>query len=336
MIETLPLRDLERLLAEPIHTLEPIRQGGNNRLYRLTTPTRTLALKHHTRQADDPRDRQGTEITALTFLNAHRVAAVPRLIAHDRASGLTLLEWIDGEPIGTATPREVDQALELIAALKALNPAPDADPLPPASAACLTPRHWIQQLQHRAQRAQKNAADHPPLKAWLQHRFLPIQHWWLDHTLAILKADARVLDAPLPRANRLLSPSDFGFHNALRQRDGGLRFLDFEYFGWDDPVKLTCDFQWHPGMNLAKEGRERFVQGMMTLFDAEDTTFSQRHRLYHPLIGLCWCLILLNECDRDGWARRAFASEYASWQQACAQQRIKAEALLVTLEPPHA
>ena len=44
---------------------------------------------------------------------------------------------------------------------------------------------------------------------------------------------------------QVFSPSDFGFHNALLKDNGKLCFLDFEYFGRDDPVKLMADFIWH-------------------------------------------------------------------------------------------
>ena len=28
-------------------------------------------------------------------------------------------------------------------------------------------------------------------------------------------------------------------------------YIDFGYFGWDDPVKLTSDFIWHAGMVIS-------------------------------------------------------------------------------------
>ena len=38
-----------------------------------------------------------------------------------------------------------------------------------------------------------------------------------------------------------ISPSDFGFHNALRTNTGPV-FFDFEFSGWDDPAKTIIDF----------------------------------------------------------------------------------------------
>ena len=42
-----------------------------------------------------------------------------------------------------------------------------------------------------------------------------------------------------------MSPSDFGFHNVIK-KDDFLYFIDFEYAGLDDPVKLICDFYCQP------------------------------------------------------------------------------------------
>src|SRR5690606_1492036 len=68
---------------------------------------------------------------------------------------------------------------------------------------------------------------------------------------------------------RLLSPSDFGFHNMLRRDDGSLAFIDFEYFGWDDPAKLAADFLLHAGHKLTPALAARFEAGMRALFSAD-------------------------------------------------------------------
>ncbi|MBF0189997.1 MAG: aminoglycoside phosphotransferase family protein [Magnetococcales bacterium] len=340
MTPGLPRVAVEQLLKEPLLTWEPIRRGGNNRLYRITTPTRTLALKHHTRQPEDPRDRQKTERVALTFFADHPPLPIPRLVAWEEASGLTALEWIDGEQIQTPSTDDLDQALAFIAALAALGEAPGTEAIPPASGACLSPGMLLRQVHARTERLRQAAADsHPELEAWMRGRFLPAMTRILDRSITAFKRHGLESEAERPRACRLLSPSDFGFHNALRQADGRLVFLDFEYFGWDDPVKLSWDFQMHPGMNLAmhcaRSGADlgaRFAAGMQRLYGADDT-FALRHALYRPLIGLCWCMIVLNEFARDGWERRALATGETDPDQVCARQLAKATALLDTLEP---
>jgi thiamine kinase-like enzyme len=102
-----------------------------------------------------------------------------------------------------------------------------------------------------------------------------------------------------------LSPSDFGFHNSLRRGDGRLVFLDFEYFGWDDPAKTVSDFLLHPAMELSPALRERFLTGALKAFG--DPGLGARVRAVYPLFGLKWCAILLNEFTLEHMERRCFA-----------------------------
>ena len=108
----------------------------------------------------------------------------------------------------------------------------------------------------------------------------------------------------LRREQCTLSPSDFGFHNALRIKNDSLAFLDFEYFGWDDPVKLMCDFAFHPGMELNREMRKLWFRATLKLYGDR---LLPRLNASWPLYGLCWVLILLNEFRSDVWARRRAA-----------------------------
>ena len=55
------------------------------------------------------------------------------------------------------------------------------------------------------------------------------------------ETDNLVLDERIPGSDIRLSPSDFGFHNALEDKNGTLIFMDFEYAGPDHPGKIVCD-----------------------------------------------------------------------------------------------
>ena len=107
----------------------------------------------------------------------------------------------------------------------------------------------------------------------------------------------------LPRNKQTLSSSDFGFHNCVKASDGSLTFLDFDYFGRDDPVKLTADFIWHPAMNLSAELKEKWQKAMMVLF-SHDNQYGSRLNAAMPLYGLRWAMIVLNEFLPDFAKRR--------------------------------
>jgi hypothetical protein len=138
--------------------------------------------------------------------------------------------------------------------------------------------------------------------------------------------------ALLPPARRILSPSDFGLHNALRRPDGRLAFIDFEYFGWDDPVKAVADVMLHAGMDLPTDLAMGFLENVRPNFARRDDGFETRLRLLYPLYALIWCLIVLNEFMPDRWARRALAGAGTDLQELLSRQLQRARIRLARLK----
>ena len=220
-------------------------------------------------------------------------------------------------------------ALRLMAELRALVDAQGAEELPPASAAILA-AGAASQIQERMAHLKEVAPEHPALTAFLRDEFVPGSAAILAWTREAYRAAGVPFDAPLSAGQRTLSPSDFGFHNARRRPDGRIAFLDFEYFGWDDPAKLTADFLLHPGMDLSSALRRRFLTGARAIFgDREGAfAFAFRFRALYPLVALCWCLIVLNEFLPERWARRAHAHAGMSAEAVRASQLERARARL--------
>lgn len=294
------------LLHRQVASFERVGGGGNNRLYKLALADGScVALKACLDTADDRRDRLGAEFTGLRFLWSHGVRCVPQAIAQDRLRGLAIYDWIDGEPVAAPTAADLDAVLGFVADLAGLSSLPTTRDLPEASEACLSVRELGEQLRRRLTRLQ--AVDRRDLARYLEGEFLPLldAHWCnaLDGA-EIAGIDA---EATLPAALQTLSPSDLGFHNAIRRPDGTLAFVDFEYFGRDDPVKLTADFLLHPAMSLDATARRQFLAGCRNAF-GDDPLYDTRLRLTYPLYSLRWCLILLNEFLPERWARRRFAA----------------------------
>ena len=104
--------------------------------------------------------------------------------------------------------------------------------------------------------------------------------------------------ANLDQSFWILSPSDFGLHNAIATPQGDLVFFDFEYFGWDDPVKLTADVCLHPGMSLDENAQQYWISEAKRLF-ADDPNFGVRLNALYPLYAIRWALIMLNEYRTD-------------------------------------
>ena len=319
------------LAGKPIRDVASVSQSGNSRVFRVTTDDAVFALKLYPPHTVDPRDRLGAESTALGFMERNRLGPVPRLLAADRGHNAALLEWIDGERVLAPTGKDVDAALAFLERLHALRDAAGAGTLSLASEACLSAAEVEAQIARRFSRLAESAIDRPALRSELDRM--------TTATAAAVARGHRAYaeigldwDTAVDPVVRTLSPSDFGFHNALRRADGSLVFLDFEYFGWDDPAKLVCDVLLHPGMDLDESLGLRFLAGARAIYGA-DPHFAGRVASLFPLFGLRWCGILLNEFLPEKWAARAHAGE-SNIGAAQKRQLAKATALLERLLDP--
>jgi hypothetical protein len=317
----------ERLVGDAVCAIAPARPGGNNRLYRVETRRGDVfALKAYPRQEGDPRDRLGTELKALSFMRRHGIDQIPGVVAADSQDGYALYEWIEGEP-PAADANSLSAVLVFVRALERLSSAEGAALLPLASEACLSAAEIVTQVDRRATALSAIAEDHPELSAFLRGDFRRAR----ERVVTAAREDyTRVglgFDSPIDPARRRLSPSDFGFHNALVRPDGTVVFLDFEYFGWDDPAKLCCDFVLHPGMDLTDELQQRFLRGVNDIF-AADPALPHRLAACMPLYGLRWTMILLNEFLPERWQRRLAAGLSGNRPQVLRRQLAKAKTML--------
>ena len=104
---------------------------------------------------------------------------------------------------------------------------------------------------------------------------------------------------------RCLSASDFGFHNSLLQADGSVRFVDFEYAGWDDPSKLICDFCNQPDVLLDSSLSVIFRRAVIH-HNPRPEALQKRFSALEPLYQIKWSCICLNDFLKAGQARHQF------------------------------
>jgi hypothetical protein len=298
---------------------------GNSRVYKLTTSSsKNYILKAYPDLQSDTRPRLQTEFAACLELSS-RTYPVANAIAFQEHLGWGIYEWVDGAPI-----EKPDQAFLRSAAKFVQRLAFDSKDkhafaqMEPASEACLSGLEITKQIEKRL--IKLKAVAEPDLNAFIANEFAPIFEIAVDISKTV-RGNSFI--EPLHRSLQIASPSDFGSHNALRLACGNITFIDFEYFGWDDPVKLVCDFYWHPGMNLSFQLRQQWLDSARTIFQ-NDIEFSKRLTAYLPLFGLRWCLIILNEFLKPEMSRRIHANPIQTGAQSdiCSQQLRKAKALL--------
>ena len=307
------------LLGQEIVSWERIGGGRNSQVYHLTSKTaegeKQLVVKRYFCHSVDPRDRLGVEFSSLKFMWENGLRCIPQPILASRQHACAIYEFIEGEELSATEigETEIDQAVQFLATLQELKTQPGSESLPPASEACFSIHAILKNIEMRLTRLSAVGYEtslHAEMHAFLDGKLRPTLIEASQRCYEGLARLGKTLETELAQAQRILSPSDFGFHNVLQRSDGQLVFLDFEYFGWDDPAKTIADFLLHPNsaMDLSLQLKARFAQALLTYLDT-DRDLPNRLHLVYPLFGIKWCLILLNEFLDADYQRRSFANE---------------------------
>lgn len=293
------------------HGIVRLPGGGNNRVHRLETAAGPLLLKEYFRHPGDERDRLAVEMAFSRFAWSHGLRTLPEPLAADTAHGLGMYQFVVGRRLAAneATADHVRQAAAFYRAVNEHRARPEAVELPPAAEACFSLTDHAACVTRRVSRLgsiEPSSALHETAALLVHRRIEPL---WRDLQAALVaaaEAAGLTSDAVLPASQRRLSPSDFGFHNALLGADGQLRFLDFEYAGWDDPAKTVCDFFCQPAVPVDRRALAEFPAAI-TDSAAGAADVQARVRLLMPAYEVKWCCIMLNEFLPVGDSRRGFA-----------------------------
>ena len=275
--------------------------GKNSRVYHLKcNDDLNLVAKIYYQNGN--RNRFKVEKSALCFLRDNGISCVPDIMHSDEKNGYIIYKYIEGKKLNSneIKYKDIDKVIDFIERINKLRSNKNAKYLPDAAESCTSISSVISNIEFRLERLLK--IEHTNLKKYLEQEFIP----HLKNIKQLCKKKANeygyAFNKNFPLEDKILSPSDFSFHNILKTNTGDLFFLDFEYFGWDDPVKLISDFLLHPGTNLNNKLKKYFLNKILKIF-----CLRQRLDIMYPLFGLKWCLILLNEFLKDNLNRREFA-----------------------------
>jgi hypothetical protein len=307
-----------------------INKGGNSRVYKVLSKGGAYALKRYpTPTGHDPRNRQKTEADSLNCMRENGVTCVPEVAGIDMAQGYSLLTWCEGEAVCDTTEQDMHTFADFLVAIAGISGKPQAQALGYASEACVSGTAILSHIDKRLQRLQAPAATHAALEAFLNDALQPALQRATQNAQQEYARLALRFDAELPRAQQVLIPSDFGTHNALRS-ENGLVFLDFEYFGWDDPATSTANFLLHPAMRLPESQQHIFSARMEAHFAPRDATYAARLACLLPLYAIRWCSIILGEFIPEHWSHRVQSGVYRQEDRDSVQneQLEKAKALL--------
>jgi hypothetical protein len=300
---------LDRIGRRGDFALAALPGGRNNRVWRIRADETDFLFKRYYWAENDPRDRMGHEWDFLSYLHGIGSSAAPQALAADRENRCALIEFINGATpsLSEIAEPEILSAAEFFAGMNAARFSDAGRALPVASEACFSLEEHVETTARRVGRLDQIVLDGDVARAareFASESLLPLWNRVRERIIEMAQQNGGMKRKLLPE-ERCVSPSDFGFHNSLRAPAGGLRFVDFEYSGWDDPAKTIADFANQPDMLLDSHLGDIFRARAIALFPDADS-LAARLRLLTPLYQIKWACICLNEFLPAGSARRAF------------------------------
>jgi thiamine kinase-like enzyme len=272
---------------EPIEFGPPIR-GGNNLIVRgMTSSGKAIVVKQYLTARDDGRSRLLTEYAAIKFMRDAGIDNVPEALVCAPEQSLAVYSFISGVRLRDQdiSIEHVDAEVAFLSRLAELRHSETSKLIRFASDACPTLEAYFSNFEERLKRLERIV---PASK--LHRQAIRLVEGKIRPTYSRIRET--LLADSLPPVGLTLSPSDFGFHNALADDAGRLHFFDFEYFGWDDPAKMISDFLHHQAFTLSVKLGDHFRTQMLHVF-ADERQLDARLRLVYPMVGLNWTLICL-------------------------------------------
>jgi len=301
--------------------------GKNNRVFQLKGDENSYLLKSYFRHVHDPRDRLKTEYSFISFAWKRGIKTVPKPIALDIVHGLGLYEFIDGKKLCAHElhKNHLKQAAQFYIALNKKKDHREAYDLPVASEACFSINEHLNCVDSRLIKLKNIKAINEAYEAAKRFIEKKLIKSWVEIKESVYKKVRNFnlkADQPISNKEKDLSPSDFGFHNALLQKNDQIRFIDFEYAGWDDPAKMICDFFCQPEVPVSFDNLS-LIEAEIINHSSDPKILQKKIRLLFPVYKIKWCCIMLNDFLEIGNNRRNFALNIENKEKLKARQLEK-------------
>ena len=287
----------------------PLRSGRNSRVVRLMSADGRQSVVAKRYFDDDGPSRLHSEWTLLRHAEELGSSATPRTVARDDTARLGLYEFVPGRhfKVDEIGEIEVMAAASFVRMLNSVRCTKNIQ-LPEATESAFTIFDQFVQVDRRFSRLSKIGNATGVERAATDFVSIMYQSWLGLKNKTLISANnvGLVPGTQIAAHERVISPSDFGFHNALRQEGGRIVFIDFEYAGWDDIAKLAADFFFQPQVPPPSNFFRQFVDALLVDRPEADRTRA-RIALMRPIFGLKWCCILLNIFVPGFEARARFA-----------------------------
>jgi aminoglycoside phosphotransferase (APT) family kinase protein len=265
--------------------------GANNALYRVETGEEIYACKLC---VPDDRRRAWREYSALRILETAGVPLAPQPLWLDESLAsvpypVVIYRWVEGETL--RLPLEAAQLAALLEGYRRLYAIRPEDH---AGAGVLDAWfHWFGWAPYLAELDELLAFYGP----WLSEKDPAGPALAARLARLVRRCKEKLLAPETPSPGRAAFPLrlcrvDHNLRNTLRNREDGLRWVDWEYSGWGDPALDLADLRWHATLESLGDEQHRFLRAGLPP-PPEDVHFERRLAAWDALLATRWPLIVL-------------------------------------------
>jgi len=283
-----------------LFTLIRLEGGRNNQVYKLEHNHKTYIIKKYFFHEKDPRDRLFHERAFYNYANEIGLDTVATLVDSFPKTRIGIYSYLEGRKPNESdvTKESIQQFIQFFQLINGKKHLAKDVPLAVDAALCINDYFsFIERRLDNLLKIEVLEDIDAGMISFLEKEIIPFYKETKDY--ALKKKNAFF---SLKRDDLCLSPSDFGFHNVVIHQKK-LRFFDFEYAGFDDPVNLLSNFFCQPKISVPYEYFSMMAEGIL-----EDETLAlERFKLVYPLCRIKWSLLVLNLFLEVDGNRRNFA-----------------------------
>jgi hypothetical protein len=312
--------------------IDRIERTGNNKAAIVRTNNAIFFAKNYFNSTLDNRDRFNSEISFFEYSKECAPNFIPKIHAFDTVNKIILFENILGSSL-----KSDDLNTEIIstaATFFSLLNRPEfkfsvGKKINTAAEACFSINSHLILIEQRIIKLENTVNNQlEEISASNIVNLIRTAFEQIKSSIFLFAHQNSVnIDLDIQINERVISPSDFGFHNCLIKENKDLIFFDFEYSGWDDPAKVTGDFFSQLQVPVSEKYFDTFVN---IAFDSltNKKELITRCKLLLPLYKIKWACIAMNIFIPINLERRLFSNPNLDIKKYKTEQIQKAKNIL--------
>ena len=279
-------------LCTSTYSLVRLHGGINNQVFLCEDDSRKWLIKAYPHSGSEGQVRMNAEVEFLRFAAQAAPSFVPKLYHVDKERRCVVMEFIEGDMFKegfAASSDSIGEATTFFCQLNADQEMAKHFIHQVAAEGFLSIREHLQNISNRIRLM---CYDHIDMQYRDQAKsligFLYNGLEKIDKATIKKIEKGEIVDS-IQTSKRIISPGDFGFHNARITRRGRIYFFDFEFAGWDDPAKTAIDFLLQPKVPIKMEVSTLIA----AIINTKRNEITCRIDALMPILCLKWICIIL-------------------------------------------